>query len=69
MFLQPPEIKFHLAFIGGLKVFEFKVNDDEPFKFAVVEQQVDVVVFAVDDDAVLATDECEARTEFKNKSL
>ena len=57
MLFEPSLIEFHLAFIGSLKFTEFQVDCDQASQSPVVEQQVDVIVFVVDRDPFLASDE------------
>ena len=58
--LEPSEIELHLPFVGRLKGFQLQFNRNKTAQLPVVEQQIDVVVFAVNYDAFLAGNEGKA---------
>jgi len=67
--LQPAEVEFRLPLVGRLEAAEFQVDGDEPAQAAVVEKQVEVVVVAVDGDALLPGDEGGAAAGFEDERL
>jgi hypothetical protein len=58
-----------LPFIFCFEIAEFEINRDQTFEFAVVEKEIDIVVFVVDLDAFLAGDKGESSSEFEEKLL
>ena len=66
---QPAEVEFHLAFVGCLKFAEFQIDGHQAAKVAMIEEQVQIVVFVVDRDSLLTSDECESCTKFQDEGL
>ena len=50
---EPTQIEFHLAGIGWLEIADLEFDRDEPTHSTVKEQQVDVVIVAVESDSFL----------------
>ena len=69
MTIQPPQIQLHLAGIGRLEIAELQLDDYQPPQPAMVEEQVDVVVVAVERDALLPFDEGEAGPSSRRNAL
>ncbi len=67
--IEPAEIKFHLAFVSGLKLAEFEIDGNQTAKAAVIKEEVEIVIFVVDGDSFLAGNECEVVAEFENEVL
>ena len=67
--IEPAQVELHLAFVLGLEGADFQVDGDEPAELAVVEDEVDVEVFAVDLQALLARHEAEAAAELEDERL
>src|SRR5437773_5273609 len=67
--LQPVEVEFHLAFVCGLKVANLQIQRHEPAELAMVKQQVEVVIAAINLHPLLPLDETEAHAEFENECL
>lgn len=69
VFGEPTEVEFHLAFVFGLEVAEFKVNGDEPPEVAVIEKEIEIEVVGIDLNAFLAGKEGEAVAEFEQEGF
>src|SRR5689334_17374804 len=66
---EPAQIELHLPLVGGRKLADLEIDDDKPAQRAMVKKQVDVVIFVVDDDALLPGNEGEAGAQFEDESL
>jgi hypothetical protein len=58
-----------LPFIFCFEIAKFEIDRDQSFEFAVLEQEINVIVFVVDLEAFLAGDEGESGSKFKEKLL
>ena len=68
--VEPAQIEFHLPGVGGLELADLQFDDHQPPQPAVVEEQVDVVVVAVQRDPLLPLDEGEpAPSSSRNASI
>ena len=61
------EIEIHLAGVLRLERAHFEIDDHEASKLEVVEQQVDLKIFAADFNWILAAYESEANSELNKK--
>ena len=67
--VQPSQVKLHLSFVGRLKFFEFQIDCNEAAQFAVIEEQVNVIILGINRDAFLPGYEGKISTEFKDEPL
>jgi len=67
--VEPAQIELHLARIGRLELTELELDDDQAAQLSMEEEQVDVVVVAVERDALLPLHEGEARAQLQEKPL
>jgi hypothetical protein len=67
--IEPAEIELHLAHIGRLEIADFQFDDDQPPQTPVVEEQIEVVVVAIQRDPLLPLDEGEAGAELQEERL
>jgi hypothetical protein len=54
---QPTKVEFHLPLVLWPEASLLQLNSDQPLEFPVIEEQVDVEVFSVELNALLASDE------------
>ncbi len=66
---EPAEIELHLPLVLGLERALLELDRDQAPELAVVEEQIDVEVVAVELDALLPGDEGEAGAEFEQEEL
>ena len=66
-FVHGGEVEVRLAGIGRLEVGHFEVHDDEAAQGEVVEEQVQVEVFAADFEVILAADEAESGSHLQKE--
>jgi hypothetical protein len=66
---QPPEVEFHLALVLCPETSLLQIDGHQPLELPVVEQEVDVEVFSIELNALLACHEGETGTEFQQKQL
>ena len=67
--VEPPEVQLHLARVRRFEVAEFEFDDYQPPHPTMEEQQVDVVVLMVDDQALLPLPEREIPPKFGQEPL
>src|SRR5450759_4979482 len=67
--VEPAEIEFHLSLVAWFELARLQLDGDQASHSAMEEEQIEVVVLAVDDDALLARDEAEVRTELEQEAL
>ena len=67
--VEPAQVQLHLAGVGRLEVADLQLDDHQPPQPAMVEQEVDVVIVAVQRDALLALDEGEPGAELEQERL
>src|SRR5205823_5345332 len=67
--VEPAKIELHLSFVGSPKMTELQLERDEASHAAVIEEEVEIIVFAVDCDPMLACDEGEVSPELEEKAL
>ena len=67
--LEPAQIELHLAFIGRFELAELQLNRDQAAEFAVIEQQVEVVIAVVDLHPLLAGHEAAPPSSRMNASI
>lgn len=65
MLVEPAEVKLHLPLVCSLELPDFQLHGYQPAQLAIVEQQVDEEVFVVDLDALLTSNEGEARSQLQ----
>ena len=69
VFVQPLHVKLHLAFVRGLEAAQLEFYRHQTPQAAVIEQQVEIEVFAVDHHAFLPLDEGKAAAQLQNERL
>src|SRR5262245_29070624 len=67
--IEPPQVQLHLPRVGRLEVADLELDGDQPLHRPMKEQQVEVVVVAVERDALLPLDEREARPQLEEEAL
>src|SRR5882724_13522836 len=67
--IKPAEVQLDLSRVCGLEIAELELDGDEPTHPAVEEQEVDVVVVAVDNNSLLALDKGEAGAKLEQEAL
>ena len=56
-----------MAFIGGFEGSDFEIDGDQALHFPVVKQQVELVIFTVDDHPFLPLQESKAPAQFQQE--
>lgn len=69
VFLEPCEIKLHLALVRRQEMAELEVDRHKAFKTAVVKQEVEVVIYPADRHTLLPSDKGESDAEFQDESF
>ncbi len=54
-----------MPFVSGLEPFKFEIDGDQAAKLAVIEEQIDIEIFAIDDDPLLPGHVGESDSELK----
>ena len=62
VFGQPTKVEFHLSLVLRPEVSLLQLNSYQPLELPVIEEQVDVEVFSVELNALLASDKGETGT-------
>ena len=69
VFIEPAEVKFHLADVGGLEGFQLQFHSDKAAQVAVKKEQVEVEVIPADTHAFLAGYECKACAQLQQHAF
>ena len=67
--VQPAQVKLHLARVGRFKVADLQLDRDQASHVPVKEEQVDIVVVAVEGDSLLPLHEGKSCPEFEEEVL
>jgi hypothetical protein len=69
MAVEPREVEFHLAFVGGFEFSEFEFDGDHAAQVAMIEKKIEVVILVIDGHALLAGNEGESGSEFEDEAF
>ncbi len=67
--LKPAKVQFHLTLILRLELTKLKIDRYKTAQAAMVEQQIDIIIFAVDGYTLLTRQESKIIAKFGNKFL
>jgi hypothetical protein len=67
--IEPAQLEFHLARVGRFEVTDLELDCDELAHATVEEQEIEVVIVAIQGDTLLALEKGEAGSELKKKAL
>ena len=65
VFGQPTKVEFHLPLVLWPEASLLQLNSDQSLELSVIEEQVDVEVFSVELNTLLASNEGETGTKFE----
>jgi hypothetical protein len=69
VFVEPPQVEFHLADVGGLEGLQLQLDGDESTEVPVEEEEIQVKVVFADTDPFLPGNEGESGTELQKDTL
>src|SRR5665811_2175465 len=67
IFVKPAQVKLHLSLILCLEFTQFQFDRNQTAHTTVIEQQVKIVVFAINGNPLLARCKCKIRSKLKQK--